>query len=167
MIYSSTTFILIYETTQKYRRNLSGFPARTWFILLYICDLIPVFGLIAQSQWKAFAVLRPNILACYQGIWAFITTKAAIMFITASVCCFQRRKKEEEYRTEKSKCLFGRWHLIRLSLFLITTLWLQMPSTGDYISQIFTVKMDTSKGMDLLPKVQVNTHFNILFVVIQ
>lgn len=174
----STTTFLIVEATNRYRRNgYTGLTHLHWFLISFISDIIPLIYVIIQQEFFPYAVVKPRPYAVYHLLFWILFGIASCSFITASLCCL-RRRKNEDYETKMESPLenspkfssefehafsnnphqftFNHRHLLRLSLYLLATMWIQWPTSYNVFPDLIPMdKVDTDMAMKIMPKVQV------------
>lgn len=161
IVYVSTTTFLIVESTKRYRRSeYDGFSHFQWLQISLFCDLLPLLYLVIQHEYYPYSAVKPKPYAVYHSIWWAISVAASCLFITASLCCLKKRKKEEyvvkiesppvsnipnakpfsgEYGNvfaDTQQITFNYRHLLRLALYLVFTMWIQYPTAYN----VFAVK---------------------------
>ncbi|KAI6218068.1 hypothetical protein M3Y95_01180900 [Aphelenchoides besseyi] len=180
VVYCSTTFFLITDSTNRYRRNSQGFTSTTWLAITLLCDCIPFFYIVIQQEFFAYVTIIPKPLAVYHIVWWLLCGIAASTFITGSLCCLRKRKLEsyasppiplnnvsnqpnrdpfsltyaQAFHSPTAE-LFDRWHLVRLSLYLISTMWIQFTTGATIGPDLFSGHVDPKAGMKLMPVIQV------------
>ncbi|KAI6182186.1 hypothetical protein M3Y97_00353200 [Aphelenchoides bicaudatus] len=176
IVYVCTTTFLIVEATNRYRQNGgSGFTHRNWFIITALSDLVPFAFVVVQKEFFPYASFKPKPYALYHVLWWSVFGFASFLFITASLCCIKKRKQEEyvekngsvtndvhkfskEYEhafVSSQPLVFNHRHLLRLSIFLLATMWIQGPTALNLPADLIPpAQVNPDIAMKIMPKVQ-------------
>uniref|UniRef100_A0A1I7SA89 G_PROTEIN_RECEP_F1_2 domain-containing protein n=1 Tax=Bursaphelenchus xylophilus TaxID=6326 RepID=A0A1I7SA89_BURXY len=154
IVFCTTTFFLIYETTQRYRRNIIGFPLKYWLIILITADFVPLLMTTIEAQYYRYSSYRPNLVALYQFLWLQALTLAVFVFNVAIFCMSVRKKREENFVTDPEPSFLTRRQMIKFCVFVICTTWLQYPTNYLLPTEVFDFEFDPEMSLKLLPTIQ-------------
>lgn len=150
--FCTTSFVLVYDATQRYRRSAPALSGRLWVLVCVLADALPLLWMLDVHQHPQHS----RLLSLYQLLWLGLASASAAAFQTASICCSCRRRREEHFlaSSPRAAARFGRWQLVRVSLFLLAALQLQGLVAINAVGDLFPFRMEPDRQVEVLTKVQ-------------